>query len=403
MALGKGGTVAEDRWIGPIHKQALARLWWGAEIFRDGADYAPVERAFIRQDLINSYLHRPLVRCRSFALGMLNVFSTPEGKRFFAKRQRSGPVLELCTAGSPPEARVDFQTGRHGCPASLGRRGPAGVDGDWRNLPFGPAAVDTTELSIRRGTALAAHGMELAGLTPIDRTVSMTDRTLRVGEAYRYSKDAHPEEKIDGLPNFHFKTSESATGKSGKRDLPDRDVRAGYLLATGHLPSNHTLESRNQATPWHDVFDLETGRAIYFGDHKVRPSLSALLVAIERCERPGLYIAEPSNDRLFAPPVLAFRAVDRTTARGTIEHKGAVEYLGVAVITNATEIDATDPITENHYENMMFELELLTLPNGGTLDWSWINARRTSMVESESTLDLAPSSWRAWVSTSSTT
>src|SRR3712207_5044930 len=32
------GGVNRDRWFGPVHKQALARLWWGAELFRDGDD-----------------------------------------------------------------------------------------------------------------------------------------------------------------------------------------------------------------------------------------------------------------------------------------------------------------------------------------------------------------------------
>ncbi len=46
----RAGDVANDRWWGPIHKQAFARLWWGAEVFRDGGDYRSVERAFIFQD-----------------------------------------------------------------------------------------------------------------------------------------------------------------------------------------------------------------------------------------------------------------------------------------------------------------------------------------------------------------
>src|ERR1700743_3445755 len=37
--------VAEDRWWGQVHKQAFARLWWGAEIFRNGSDYRSVEHA----------------------------------------------------------------------------------------------------------------------------------------------------------------------------------------------------------------------------------------------------------------------------------------------------------------------------------------------------------------------
>ena len=29
---GQDGQVADDRWWGPVHKQAFARLWWGASL-----------------------------------------------------------------------------------------------------------------------------------------------------------------------------------------------------------------------------------------------------------------------------------------------------------------------------------------------------------------------------------
>jgi Family of unknown function (DUF6339) len=54
-----------ERFHGDSAKHGLARLWWGAEQFRNGADYAPVEKAFLNQDLMNNLLkmdishHRP--------------------------------------------------------------------------------------------------------------------------------------------------------------------------------------------------------------------------------------------------------------------------------------------------------------------------------------------------------
>lgn len=154
--------VTDDRWFGPVHKQALARLWWGAELFRDGADYNPVERAFIRQDFINSYLHRPIARCRSFGLGILDVLTTSEGSALKAAEVNNvARVLNLITAGSPPEARVGFQADdlvAYGDWATSKARPQV----DWSDLPLGPSAFDTTEGSIRGGRALAQHGLEVA-------------------------------------------------------------------------------------------------------------------------------------------------------------------------------------------------------------------------------------------------
>ena len=102
------GKVAEDRWWGPIHKQAFARLWWGAEIFRDGPDYRPVEQAFVFQDLPNSYLHRPLVRCRSLALAVVDRVA---GSSSPSADQVNGlaRVLNLATVGTPPEVETGYQ------------------------------------------------------------------------------------------------------------------------------------------------------------------------------------------------------------------------------------------------------------------------------------------------------
>jgi hypothetical protein len=154
--------VAEDRWYGAIHKQALARLWWGAELFRNGADYATVERAFIRQDLPNSYLHRPLVRCRSFALGILDVLTSQEGEALSAGQVNAlARVLNLCTAGSPPEARVDFQVDDAQAAIDFASE-DAPLPSSWDITPSGPSASDTTEESIQKGKVMAEHGLALA-------------------------------------------------------------------------------------------------------------------------------------------------------------------------------------------------------------------------------------------------
>jgi Family of unknown function (DUF6339) len=57
-----------ERFHGPTYKQAVARLWWMAELFRDGGDYTPVSAAMMNQDIPNNLFrmdvahHRPTVQ-----------------------------------------------------------------------------------------------------------------------------------------------------------------------------------------------------------------------------------------------------------------------------------------------------------------------------------------------------
>lgn len=68
-------AAGDDRFMGPDYKHALARLWWMAELFRDGPDYAPVEAAMSNQDIPNNLFrmdiahHRPTVQAAVKVLG----------------------------------------------------------------------------------------------------------------------------------------------------------------------------------------------------------------------------------------------------------------------------------------------------------------------------------------------
>ncbi|WP_165691923.1 DUF6339 family protein [Mycolicibacterium conceptionense] len=159
---GPGGTVADDRWWGPIHKQALARLWWGAEIFRDGSDYRPVEKAFVFQDLPNSYLHRPIVRCRSLALAIVD--------RIDASRTPSSDqvndlarVLNLATVGTPPEVETGYQSDDFDAYDVWCGSAPA-LPGNWDGLPPGPEATDTTHSSLQGAASVVDRAWGYAGL-----------------------------------------------------------------------------------------------------------------------------------------------------------------------------------------------------------------------------------------------
>ncbi|WP_049649223.1 DUF6339 family protein [Kitasatospora sp. MY 5-36] len=64
---GKPAKVASDRFRGTYHKQAFSRLWWAAELFRDGADYAPVVAACGNQDILNTALRMSVINHRPTA------------------------------------------------------------------------------------------------------------------------------------------------------------------------------------------------------------------------------------------------------------------------------------------------------------------------------------------------
>ena len=75
---GSDGVTDGARFIGREDKQAIARLWWGAELMRNGPDYGPVEVGFSMQDVPNTWMrldafhNRPLVQAVLRVLGGLN-------------------------------------------------------------------------------------------------------------------------------------------------------------------------------------------------------------------------------------------------------------------------------------------------------------------------------------------
>ncbi|MFF0723207.1 DUF6339 family protein [Streptomyces sp. NPDC004134] len=70
---GKPARVATDRFRGPYHKQAFSRLWWAAELFRDGADYEPVVVACGNQDVLNTALRMSVISHRPTAQAIVRL------------------------------------------------------------------------------------------------------------------------------------------------------------------------------------------------------------------------------------------------------------------------------------------------------------------------------------------
>lgn len=67
-------TAPSSRFSGPHYTQCFSRLWWAAELFRDGPDYQPVELACRVQDVLNTTLRLDVIDHRPTAQAILRVF-----------------------------------------------------------------------------------------------------------------------------------------------------------------------------------------------------------------------------------------------------------------------------------------------------------------------------------------
>jgi alkanesulfonate monooxygenase SsuD/methylene tetrahydromethanopterin reductase-like flavin-dependent oxidoreductase (luciferase family) len=80
---GDDETVAPERFLcGQFNKHAIARLWWGAELTRNGADYSGASLLFTNQDLQNIWVKTRLFRHRPTAIASLRLLSTFENGEF---------------------------------------------------------------------------------------------------------------------------------------------------------------------------------------------------------------------------------------------------------------------------------------------------------------------------------
>lgn len=69
-----------DRFVGPERKHALARLWWMAELFRNGDDYLPVDRAMRNQDIPNNLFRMDIAHHRPTVQAAVNVLEGKSGR-----------------------------------------------------------------------------------------------------------------------------------------------------------------------------------------------------------------------------------------------------------------------------------------------------------------------------------
>ncbi|MFJ7259471.1 DUF6339 family protein [Streptomyces globosus] len=67
------GSAQAARFRGAHYTQTFARLWWAAELFRDGPDYRPVETACTVQDVLQNTMRMDVIDHRPTAQAILQV------------------------------------------------------------------------------------------------------------------------------------------------------------------------------------------------------------------------------------------------------------------------------------------------------------------------------------------
>lgn len=160
--LGKERINAE-RFRGAPDRQCFSRLWWAAELFRNGSDYESVEIACGNQDLIHTVLRMDLIDHRPTAQALVRLL-----RNGLVTTGRE--VNALCTAINTAEATLVYDVLAPDEP-----RDPAPLR-DWiaaaesappvdrRHLPDGPDEDPVPEKSVE---ALVKHFTELFETAPV--------------------------------------------------------------------------------------------------------------------------------------------------------------------------------------------------------------------------------------------
>ncbi|MFD4575101.1 DUF6339 family protein [Streptomyces sp. NPDC058417] len=89
--------IAAERFRGAGDRQCFARLWWAAELFRDGPDYGPVEAACGNQDLLHTGLRLSLIDHRPTAQALVRLLRS---ELVTSGREINGLIAAVNAAGA---------------------------------------------------------------------------------------------------------------------------------------------------------------------------------------------------------------------------------------------------------------------------------------------------------------
>ncbi|MEV6544815.1 DUF6339 family protein [Streptomyces sp. NPDC051665] len=159
----KKKTVNPRYFKGPYHKQAFARLWWSAELFRNGPDYEPVETACSNQDMLNTVLRLDVIDHRPTAQALVRLL-----KREIVRTGRDANALGKAVNAAGATLMYDVIAPDVVRDANAVQRwiseGDEGLAVHHRSLPVGPAEERALEESIE---CLADYFAELFADVPV--------------------------------------------------------------------------------------------------------------------------------------------------------------------------------------------------------------------------------------------
>ncbi|MFD8428641.1 DUF6339 family protein [Streptomyces coelicoflavus] len=160
---GKAPRINPARFKGAPDRQCFSRLWWAAEMFRNGDDYAPVVTACSNQDLIHNALRMDLVDHRPTAQALVRIL---ERRVVSSGREINGLMTAINTAGAtlvydalaPDEPREPAALRQWIAEAESAPPAPR------HDLPVGPDEERVPEQSV---TVLADYLAELFETAPV--------------------------------------------------------------------------------------------------------------------------------------------------------------------------------------------------------------------------------------------
>lgn len=160
-----GGSTAVKRFVGADRDNALSRLWWGAELTRNGGDYAPTVRAFERQDVPNTWFALDAFHNRALAQAAVRMLPGLDSKAINRLSTAFNHYLTTIMLDSvAPVPSLDF----HALQEWLqGAADPDDLLGP--SLPEGPQEDPVDEQQIAAAAELVRSVAEEIGIAVADR------------------------------------------------------------------------------------------------------------------------------------------------------------------------------------------------------------------------------------------